>query len=106
MGFDSSHKKSLDWYRKTIKDKYKLNLYYENSKQNHNTIDTDHNNSKVLVKALKKLPKNQQIVLSLFYFQECSIVEIGKILKMKKGTVKSRLFYAREKLKLTLKQKK
>ena len=49
--------------------------------------------------AIKNLPQNQQIILRLFYLEECSINEISSILKISKGTVKSRLFYAREKLK-------
>ncbi len=56
-----------------------------------------------LQQAIKSLPNNQQIVLRLFYTQEYSLLEIGNILDISVGTVKSRLFHAREKLKTILK---
>ena len=37
--------------------------------------------------------------MRLFYVEDCSILDISNILNISKGTVKSRLFYAREKLK-------
>lgn len=61
-------------------------------------------NHKTIMKAIHRLPVNQQTVLRLFYVQEYSIVEISKALKISKGTVKSRLFYAREQLKSILKR--
>ena len=53
--------------------------------------------------AIGRLPKEQQIVLRLFYTQEYSLKEISGILEISVGTVKSRLFHAREKLKRILK---
>lgn len=55
--------------------------------------------------AITVLPKNQQIVLRLFYTQEYTLKEISSILEISVGTVKSRLFHAREKLKSILKTK-
>jgi len=56
-----------------------------------------------LQQAIKSLPNDQQIVLRLFYTQEYSLLEISNILDISVGTVKSRLFHAREKLKTILK---
>ncbi len=53
--------------------------------------------------AIRSLSKNQQIVLRLFYTQEYSLMEISEILDISIGTVKSRLFHSREKLKTILK---
>lgn len=55
--------------------------------------------------AIAFLPKNQQIVLRLFYTEAYSLKEISTILDISIGTVKSRLFHAREKLKTILKTK-
>lgn len=55
--------------------------------------------------AIKELPENQQLVLQLFYTQDHSLKEIADILNISIGTVKSRLYYAREKLKTILKHK-
>ncbi|WP_456441335.1 RNA polymerase sigma factor [Psychroserpens sp.] len=58
-----------------------------------------------LLKAIKHLPEQQQIVLRLFYTEEYSLKEISDLLNISVGTTKSRLFHAREKLKLILKSK-
>ncbi len=57
-----------------------------------------------LLKAIRKLPKEKQDIIRLFYAEEYSIVEISSFLKIPIGTVKSRLFKAREKLKSILKK--
>ncbi len=111
------NRKAIDWLRKHKKNEEKLHTYYENSQMNHDTeinnnnIEDDHNNinddnTKIVLNAIKKLPENQQIILRLFYVEEYTILEISNILNISKGTVKSRLFYAREKLKSILKNKK
>jgi RNA polymerase sigma-70 factor (ECF subfamily) len=56
-----------------------------------------------LNKAIRELPKDQQMVLRLFYTQDYSLKEISNILELPVGTVKSRLYNAREKLKTILK---
>jgi RNA polymerase sigma-70 factor (ECF subfamily) len=52
--------------------------------------------------AIKELNFDQQLVLRLFYTQEYSLKEISTILEISVGTVKSRLYHAREKLKSNL----
>ena len=59
----------------------------------------------LILKEIKNLPNEQQAVLKLFYVEEYKINQIAEILSIAKGTVKSRLFTAREKLKSTLKHK-
>ena len=56
-----------------------------------------------LKKAISLLPSTQRMVLSLFYLENYSLKEISGILDISEGTVKSRLFNAREHLKETLK---
>jgi RNA polymerase sigma-70 factor (ECF subfamily) len=58
---------------------------------------------KYLLKAIKSLPMNQQIVIQLFYVESYSLKEISTLLDLSTGTIKSRLFNARESLKHTLK---
>ncbi len=55
--------------------------------------------------AIKLLNPKQQIVLRMFYIENFSLKEISAILNISGGTVKSRLFHAREKLKTILKTK-
>ena len=71
------------------------------------TMECDEKNKdiqKALLKAIRKLPKEKQEIIRLFYAEEFSINEISTFLVIPKGTVKSRLFKAREKLKLILKK--
>lgn len=52
---------------------------------------------------LNKLPERYRVVLHLFYYEELSISDIGKILQEKESTIRTRLTRARRKLKSTLK---
>ena len=56
-----------------------------------------------LLTAIKKLSKEKQDIIRLFYLEEYSLKEISTFLNISTGTVKSRLFKAREKLKSILK---
>lgn len=55
---------------------------------------------------LKILPADQKLILTLFYLEQQSLKRIADILKLPIGTVKSRLFYARENLKRKYKEVK
>jgi RNA polymerase sigma-70 factor (ECF subfamily) len=60
---------------------------------------------KALLKAINELPIEQQQAIRLFYVEEYSLKEIGDLLNISVGTVKSRLFHAREKLKVQFKNR-
>lgn len=68
--------------------------------------ELEETNDKVKIrKAIKSLSVNQQIVLRLFYRDRQRLSDIAIILGVSVGTVKSRLFTAREKLKMIIKNK-
>ena len=52
-----------------------------------------------LKELLEKLDLKKRAVLSLYYFEQLSVAEIGSVLKVPAGTVKSRLSNARKELK-------
>jgi len=52
--------------------------------------------------ALAQLNSNQKLILSLYYMEDLSVQEISEILDIPEGSVKSRLYYARENLKQLL----
>ncbi|MEP2935731.1 MAG: sigma-70 family RNA polymerase sigma factor [Gilvibacter sp.] len=54
---------------------------------------------------IAQLPLKHRIVIELFYKNQLSLDQIASVLDVSKGTVKSRLFYAREALKGLLKNK-
>jgi len=88
--------------RKRIKDdayKYEQKLF-ENGEENNSELLKYR-----LLETIKTLPEHQQNVIKLFYIQDYTLKEIADILNISVGTVKSRLFHAREKLKLILKHR-
>ncbi len=95
--------KSLNSIKSNNKKRERLKVYgYEQE-----TISIENNEKgeevelkKQLLKAIVSLPVHQQTVLRLFYKEDYSLKEIGTILNISLGTAKSRLFHAREKLKL------
>ena len=95
--------KSIDWLNSSSRQRSKLEAY----KQEQDIVDiekTDTNSlNELLLISLKNLPEHQRVVIKLFYIEEHSLKEIGDILDISIGTVKSRLFHAREKLKQKLK---
>jgi len=59
--------------------------------------------SREVQRALMRMKFTDRAVLTLRHFSECSYEEIAEILELKVETVKSRLFEARGRLRLTLK---
>lgn len=53
-------------------------------------------------KALDSLRPHHRVILNLYYLEDQSIQEVAQILGIPEGSVKSRLFYAREALKSVL----
>lgn len=102
-GLTIVYRKSVDWIRTNKKETKNLHDYHnEQSVSVEEEVDNE-NIKKKLLKAIKLLSQQQQIVINLFYVEEYSLQEISEILNISIGTVKSRLFHAREKLKQTLK---
>ncbi len=95
-------RKSLDYVKNQKRNLNKLYEYYNGMNVNE---DQENNEAEALklLKAMSTLPENQQIVLQLFYKEDYSLKEISDILGTSIGTIKSRLFHAREKLKTILK---
>lgn len=58
-----------------------------------------------VISALSKLQKNHLEVIRLHYYDEMEVEDIAKVLKVPVGTVKSRLFRAREVLKERLRSR-
>jgi RNA polymerase sigma-70 factor (ECF subfamily) len=54
--------------------------------------------SREIERGLSRLPASERDVLSLFYFEELSLVDVAQAMAVPVGTVKSRLFRARQML--------
>ena len=99
-------KKSIDWYRKSKRVQEKnQDIFLEKNElltEEKDVLGNQLAKEKLKI-AITSLSEEQQSVLKLFYRESYDIIEISEILHISKGTVKSRLYYAREKLKAILK---
>ncbi|NAS32798.1 sigma-70 family RNA polymerase sigma factor [Flavobacteriaceae bacterium R38] len=105
------YRKSIDYVKQKAKEQSeKERIFEENNLANSNNKSDEHDvqekKKMILLRSIKLLPLQQQMVLQLFYVQEYSLNEMSEILGVSTGTVKSRLFHAREKLKSILKETK
>lgn len=101
--------KSIDWYRKSKRtDEAKQGLrraeVYIDPEENQKLGSQE--SIQQLKEAIALLSDGHQKVLTLFYLESYDLKEMSEILQISKGTVKSRLFYAREHLKTILNTKK
>ena len=67
----------------------------------HEALERD-DREKMLERAIRKLDEEDSLIISLYYYEEKSIKEVGSVLEMTESNVKIRLFRARKKLKLLL----
>jgi RNA polymerase sigma-70 factor (ECF subfamily) len=64
----------------------------------------EENRSKYIKAALDKLPEEEYTLILLYYFEDKTVEEIGKITKLSESNIKVKLFRARKKLNLILKE--
>ena len=96
-------RKALDYLRKKQRQTKHLTFYKEDVDFEENLEESTNEKKEKLRIAIKKLTLAHQQVIRLFYVEERSLTEISELLNISVGTVKSRLFHAREKLKNTIK---
>ena len=87
-----------DWIRKQGRQRRADEAYAEQADCVENETRGGHQWSADLDEALMRLPGRDRAILSLRYEEDFGVAEIAKILQIPPGTVKSRLHYARERL--------
>lgn len=89
------HNKAISWIRAIQKERI-----LEEAVINETEVATEEEpDFGPIRRAVNLLPENQKTILTLFYHHSYSVHEIAEILNLTSGTVKSRLFYARRKVK-------
>lgn len=82
-----------------LEDDSNVNFAYE---EQDNVLE--HEKSELLRSAIEHLPEKYKLVILLYYMEELPQEEIAKILHIPTGTVKSRLYTARQLLKSELEE--
>ena len=99
-------RKALDWLKKEKKELDHLKTHYKESKTLfEEPVNKKEEQIQKVLEALKFLPRDQKVVMTLFYLEEYSLKEVSEITGASMNTVKTRLFRAREKLKSIVKNK-
>ena len=74
-------------------------LYSSGSEYNPDQKLTQKEISTIISEYLKNIPEHYSVILNMLYINELSYEEISKILNLPLGTIKNRIFRAKEKLK-------
>lgn len=98
-------RRSADWIRKEQRKRSSMEeVRYEVVESEESTTESVDPVDTMLV-AIKTLPDEHQRILRLFYLEKVPVKMLSQMLKLPEGTVKSRLYYAREQLKKKLKNR-
>ena len=95
--------KAIDEHKKRIKEIQSLKNMNKAELDSPLVNNENEDLKKKLRIAIQELSKDQQDIVRLFYLERYSLIEISSFLQIPVGTVKSRLFKAREKLKSIIK---
>lgn len=96
-----ARRKAIDWIRTQQKQR-KINERLAIEANEGTQLDLSDKGQEKLERVqveIERLPESQKIVLKLFYLENLSLKEVSGVLGISEGTVKSRLFTARESLK-------
>jgi RNA polymerase sigma-70 factor (ECF subfamily) len=96
---------SMDWLRLQSRTRLNTIAYETEIESDHETYLENEQLKQTLLKGINDLPYLQSSVIRLFYLESYHLKEISELLEISIGTVKSRLFRAREKLKKVLNEK-
>jgi RNA polymerase sigma factor (sigma-70 family) len=98
--------KCADWIRAQQRERAKMRSLVEEPVDENASGDMPEDEITLLRDVLKQLPTEQRAVLSMFYLESMSLTEIAEVFSLPVGTVKSRMHYARIKLKAALQRRK
>ena len=98
-------RRSADWIRKEQRKRASLEEVTRQPVETQEPEAMKEGEDRVaqMLAAIKQLPEEHQQILKLFYLEKVPIKALASMLSLPQGTVKSRLYYAREQLRKQLK---
>ena len=97
-------RRAADMIRKLQQERKVVEETVEQSNVSEAAYAAEEDRIEQMLLVIRKLPALQQEILRLFYLEKYPVKIIAKFLELPEGTVKSRLFYARQELKNKLKE--
>ncbi len=94
--------KSTDWIRRRTRRRDSDKAFVETAEQAKAHVAEIRRNARDLRSAMSELPGADRALLNLHYVEGFDTIEIAEVLQIPRGTVKSRLFKARERLRAVL----
>lgn len=96
-----ARRKAIDWIRKQQRSREQAQAMRDEAELSAEAKEAEDKEDKLkrLQLGIQQLSPIQRVVLNMYYLENLSVLEISEVLDISKGTVKSRMFYAREKLK-------
>ena len=96
-------RRCADWQRKEMRRRQRHTTDLAAASEQAMVLSTEaSHDSEELQNAIAQLQPELSDVVRLYYFESFTVEDIGALLKLPPGTIKSRLYYARKKLKQTL----
>jgi RNA polymerase sigma-70 factor, ECF subfamily len=92
------------YFKRTIVSSI-IQPFVKNTAQSPEEVLLQKDEAKDLSEQVLKLPIKYREIILLYYYQDFSILEISKVLKVNEATVKSRLRRGRDRLKLIIEEK-
>ncbi len=99
-------RRSADWIRKEQRKRSSIEEVRHEVVTSEEDADDAVDPVDSMLAAIKTLPEEHQRILRLFYLEKVPVRLLSTMLGLPEGTVKSRLYYAREQLKKKLKKQK
>jgi RNA polymerase sigma-70 factor (ECF subfamily) len=98
--------KAADWIRNRQQDRaFAVPIAIEPT--DYRTTSNEPNDDITAIRlAMTRLSTDQKTILSMFYLEDMPLAEIAEAMSLPLGTIKSRLYYARQALKSTLTRSK
>jgi len=91
--------KCVDWTRRRVVQRAATEELRGRATERADIDPAEQDETRQLRHVIDRLPDEQRMILALHYSEQMSIVEIAAVLGVPPGTVKSRLFHARNRLK-------
>lgn len=100
--FTITNRKTYDWIKSAQKNRSVFSSESELEQFTPENNSINENPIEQIKAAIKTFTCDEQLILNLFYLENYSLKNISRYLNTPVGTVKSKLFYLREKLKLMI----